>query len=178
MVSNTPDTKNVEKAAESVPEREIDETALIEANKRVLSEDTLRNIHSLNDAFRALEIEGISAEDYADYGTGFDVLDSDNKSRLLKVPFAILEWTFTKGNFGEYVACVVVTEDGGKYILLDGSTGIREQLRSVTRQRIAKGLGCPQQGLIVRKGLRVSEYDYVDPKTHETSKAKTYYLAN
>lgn len=157
--------------------REISREVIEEANKRVLDDDSLRNIRTLDDAFAALQENNVAAESFSEYGTGFDVLDNDDKGRLVKQPFVILEWKFNKGDFGEYVAALIVTKSNERFVLIDGSTGINKQLADVTMQRLRRGDAKPQQGLLCEKGLRVSEYEYVDSKTGESRPAKTYYLA-
>lgn len=152
-----------------------------------LSDDDLRTVQTLSDAFGML---GVTVEDYSEsYGSGFTVLDSDEKIRLVGVPFGILEWRFNMGDQGEFVSCVVMTEEGAKYVINDGSTGIYEQLRKVTDSRVERGADEYQSthGLLVKRGLRKSDYD-----TDETGKplakdadrklakgrGTTYYLAN
>lgn len=176
MPTNSAKTQDIA----SVTVSEIDKDTLAEANVRILDDDQLRNIGNLEDAFGALSEFGIVPERFEDYGTGFEQLDSDEKSRLVKTPFMILEWRFNKGDFGsdsEYVAALVVTKGGEKFIVIDGSSGIYKQLKSVTAQRIRAGIANPQQGLLVEKGLRRSDYEYVNEK-NERLPATTYYLAN
>ena len=72
------------------------------------------------------------------------------------------------------MSATIVTKDGRKLIMNDGSTGIYQQLRSVTDNRIANNRANPQGGLAVEKGLRVSVYD--NPVGQ--GKSRTYYLAN
>ena len=152
-----------------------------EANKSVFQDEDLKSITNLDDAFRVMQESGIVAESFADYGTGFEILDKDEKGQLIKKPFMIVEWRFTKSEYKkdtEFVSALVVTKDGGKYILNDGSTGIAQQLRNVTDSRLRQGKPNPQTGLLVEKGLRVSEYPNPAPDAAEGSMSRTYYLAN
>lgn len=141
-----------------------------------LSDDTLRDVRSFEDAFAALK--GIDVENVSDFGTGFAVLPTNEKNRLVGVPFVILEWRFSKGDNGHFVSCALVTKGNEKLILNDGSTGIRDQLVKITRARLANGRKEPQKGLLVEHGLSESRYTYTDTTTGEQRPAVTYYLAN
>lgn len=130
-----------------------------------------------------LKSRGVPFESFEQYGTGFRVLD--DKSKLIGVPFIILESRFSKGDKGEFCSLVIVTKGtkltvGGvetaKLIINDGSTGIRLQMHEVIETRKEKGID-PDLPLWVGGGLRVSRYDYTDEKTGEVSKAETYYLS-
>lgn len=117
-------------------------------------DDTLRSISSFEDAVNLLAQEMGGELHYADevLGDGFgDVID--NKDDLIGKPLVFLSWKFNlNGEFGEFVIARVVTADGQKMILTDGSTGIKKQLMDHTYQHNTHG------GLIVRKGLRKSDY--------------------
>jgi len=105
-----------------------------------------------------------------------DFVKLDDKSRLINVPFFARKWWFTEGDMGEFavVQCVlsrpIMTPTGetSKVIVTDGSTGIHSQLRETTK-RTGK-----TTGLLVRNGLRVSQYT---ADTEEGPKnAETFYL--
>lgn len=155
--------------------REITPDVIAESNKRLMTDTDLSAIASFADAMSTVENTFGGVDDFANYGSGFEVLD--DKDKLLKTPFVILEFTFSQGEMGEFVSAPLVTEDGRKYILNDGSTGICKQLRDVRDRRLANGIFPAQQGVAVRKGLRVSSYKYTDPTTGKETPAKTYYLA-
>lgn len=99
-------------------------------------------------------------------GDGFKMLD--NKDQLIEVPFLAVSWDFHQGEHGEFVAVKLMTKKGDKYILIDGSTGIRDQLIGYTNKTAL------QAGLFCVKGLRRSDYEYEDEG--EMKKARTYYL--
>jgi len=139
------------------------------------TDDQLADIQSFNDLQALFEAEGTVVDSFEDYGTGFDVVDS--KDQLIGKPFIILEWRFNDGDYGVFVSCLVVTEDNRKMILNDGSSGIRAQLESVTKRREAAGSDQPQRGLMCKRGLTVSRYQYVDSASGESRPAATYYLA-
>lgn len=138
---------------------------------KIWDDESLRNISSFSDAMdAALAMGGV--EDYNDFGTGFSVVD---KASLIGQAFVILEWRFHKGDFGVFVSAAAVTEDGRKVVINDGSTGICQQLLDVTDQRETRGAPNPQANLIVRNGIRASDYTYTDDKGNEIP-ATTYYL--
>jgi hypothetical protein len=131
------------------------------------TDDMYRDIKSLQDALTlARETYGEPQDVSEVLGNGFNVLPTADKGRLVGVPFLIMEWRFYQGDQGEAVALMLVTEQGEKLIVNDGSTGIREQLKSL-----------PRKPVIVRRGLVCSDYDYTNPATGEVSRATTYYLS-
>ena len=143
-------------------------------------DETLSAIQGYAEA-RALALaDSVSGEleSFADYGNGFTVLPSDEKARLVKVPFIVLAWAFHTGDNGAFVSATIVTKTGEKLILNDGSTGIRDQLAKVTDKRTARGLDAVKatSGLDVPGGLRRSDYKYRDDRGEEKN-ATTYYLA-
>lgn len=142
-------------------------------NKSAFSKNALAKISSLQDALDALAEIGANVEDFADYGDGFSVVK--DKNTLAGKPFVIMHWAFKEGTFGAFVICQIVTESGEKLVLMDGSTGILEQLQNVTEARKRNGLANGQFGLIVRNGLRVSNYTY--ESEGKIVPASTWYLA-
>lgn len=101
-------------------------------------------------------------------GNGFGLLE--NKDHLVGVPFALLKWQFYPGKFAqEFVTIMVVTQDGKKYLVNDGSQGLCKQLYELTQSMGRHG------GMVARKGLTRSDYEYTDEngKSHD---ACTYYL--
>jgi hypothetical protein len=148
-----------------------------------LDDETLREIGSFDDALKVMQDSGDIVVADAEIGNGFAVADDDVKMRLQKIPIALLSWTFNKGDYGkaedgsdEFVTAHVVTKSGEKWIINDGSTGIRRQLRTYTNRTNR------QNNMVVRNGLRFSEY-VIDPETGKAlprgskgDKAKTWYL--
>lgn len=136
----------------------------------------LATITDFSSAIEALNAAGVEVESSTDYGTGFEILK--DKDMLKGVDFVILEWRFNDSDKyeGDFVSATLVTKDGRKLILNDGSTGIRDQLRMITNLRIKNGHPKPQAGILVRNGLTKSEYNYTDEKG-KTAKAATYYLS-
>jgi len=135
----------------------------------------LRGIESFDDALALIEREYgniLYAED--EIGSGFVQMA---KHTLLEVPFAILTINFPKsdkftgpdGAPVHFAAINLVTQDGRKGWLVDGGTGIYAQLDEWCMRTNRHG------GLMVRRGLRESRYDYTDADG-KTSEAVTYYL--
>ena len=87
-----------------------------------------------------------------------------DKDALIDVPFIITKWTFRDGDFGPYVAALVITKDDEKFVVTDGSTGIFVQLQALHAEGKSGGVFCP-------KGIRRSDYE-VNGRA-----ARTYYLA-
>lgn len=142
----------------------------------VFRDADLAAIDSFADAVKALESFNVAVEKTSDYGTGFAIVK--DKNVLIGVDFLILDWRFTDSSKyeGDFVSATLVTKDGRKLILNDGSTGIRDQLKLVTAERIKKGHPHPQSGIMVQNGLTRSDYDYTDEKG-KTTKASTFYLS-
>ncbi len=129
----------------------------------------LRGITSFDDAL-ALVTEKIGdvTDAEKELGTGFRVLNGSDKDRLLGVSFIILSMDFNEGDQGAFVSFLCVTENNGKFVVNDGSTGVYKQLEEY-RMR-----GGKPGGLLVNGGLRKSEYEKeIDGKM---TKAVTYYL--
>ena len=119
--------------------------------------ETLAGIQSWEDALAlAQETYGdVAAIEDTDLGDGFRRTDEDKKRRLIGVPLFFIEWAFYDGDFGEFVSALIMakTETGDeKLVLNDGSTGINAQLKELTEKTGRTG------GLLVRRGLRVSDY--------------------
>jgi hypothetical protein len=133
------------------------------------TDDQLSEISSFGDAL-ALVRENVGEENVhsADevLGNGFRLLD--NKDLLLEVPMLLVKWDFHNGDHGEFVTIHLVTEDNRKYVVNDGSSGIRDQLMQLTSKTNTYG------PLLVKKGLRRSDYKYDDNGTEKD--ARTYYL--
>lgn len=100
-------------------------------------------------------------------GDGFGILK--NKDSLIETPLIFISWDFNVGDQGEYVSVKVMTKEGRKFILNDGSTGIYAQLVAYTAKKKVCG------GLLVGKGLRRSDYTFTNEKGEETP-ATTYYI--
>lgn len=150
---------------DSVPTTEIE---------RLISKDQFASVASWDDAL------ALARETYGElmssdqFGDGFTMLD--NKDKLLDNPFLILDSSVTdskeftrNGEPAAFVAMRVVTKGGDKFIVIDGSTGLCNQLIEWRTKTGRRG------GFVCMHGLRKSEYTYTDPNG-DTSPATTYYL--
>lgn len=149
---------------------EAKNTAGKDVAKKGPSSNQLADITSFDDALKLAqslygETNVVAASDVI--GDGFKLLE--NKDQLIEVPFLALSWDFHQGDHGEFASVKVVTRDGQKYVVNDGSTGIRDQLMQFTADTNRYG------GLFCMKGLRRSDYTYTDDKGEEKA-ARTYYL--
>lgn len=120
-----------------------------------LTDDVLRNIGSTGDAFAdalaiAEQLYGTVPAISEEFGNGFSIVE--DKGVLVGKKFLLLKWGFSQGDFGVFCSAAVVTADGGKYILNDGSTGICDTLREFSTRTQRYG------GFVAQRGLRVSQY--------------------
>lgn len=114
----------------------------------------LRGIASFDDAVKlAADVWGGITPAGEHIGNGFSVVPKDQKERLVGVSFVVLAMKFHDGDHGEYVSMLLVTSNGDRLILNDGSTGIYYQARTLVELTGRSG------GFSVSDGLRVSEYD-------------------
>lgn len=107
---------------------------------------------------------GVAAQEIGD---GFKLLE--NKDQLIGVAFIAVTWDFHQGDHGEFVSVKLMTKDGQKFIVNDGSSGIRDQLIGYTNKKGTQG------GLLCEKGLRRSQYEY-EAEDGTKKPATTYYL--
>jgi hypothetical protein len=127
-------------------------------------------IDNLADARNALTNAGVAIiASGVLFGDGSEFIQ--DKSRLVGVPFLVLDWRFIidEDTKREYVNVLVMNGQGGKARFNDGSTGVYQQLKHVTEETGVVAIEC-------RLGLRKSEYTFTNDK-NETSKAVTYYLS-
>lgn len=135
---------------------------------------------AINSFEEALEL---AKEQYGDIqaassaiGDGFALLTTDQKQQLVGVACLFLSWSFSAsevGERGEFVTARVVTSDGRKVVVNDGSSGVYQQLKDYTTESGRDG------GLIVARGLRRSDYTYTVTDGKDAGKEKpatTYYL--
>jgi hypothetical protein len=128
-----------------------------------LSDAELRNLGEAGDAFTnamALVTDRLGAapaDASTELGTGFALVT--NKDQLIGRAMLLVSWSFNVGDFGnaagekgQFVSITIVTQDGGKYIVNDGGSGIYAQLEAYTERTGLTG------GMLVRKGFRKSEY--------------------
>jgi hypothetical protein len=171
-----------------VTDSELDSIPTDMLVSKTFTDDDLRSLTSFDQALALTEqTHGEIVDAERELGNGFRVLDNKDKAKLVGVPVILMDWTFNDGNFGKFVSVYLVSknEDGsiGRWILNDGSTGIAAVLAEYTNKTDRRG------GLLVRGGLRFSEYTYCGECRHavnpgedmehksEHGLARTYYLA-
>ena len=125
---------------------------------RTFDVDTLRDMTTFDDALAALNAQEIPLRDASEHiGDGFELLDDKEKGQLVGVKFVILDASESPGDFGKsFVTVRLMTKDGRKCIVNDGSTGIRDQVVQVL-QRYGSAAG-----FVVNNGLRASQYAYCE----------------
>lgn len=138
----------------------------------------MREITDFKTALTALAAAGVVVEDGTEYGDGVVQVE---KSDLIGARMLLIDWTFSEGDNGEYVvvralAQTKLAKDATRVVFADGSTGIMAQLSAITEERANRGVVHPNKGLVVEKGLRVSEYTYTDDEGNDRD-AATYYLS-
>lgn len=154
-------------AKNGTPENQASETTAVETIDG-FEEHQLRDLTQMSDV---LAIAGGNVANISDVlGNGFAVLE--DKTRLLDTEFVVVRYGEHKSDkgSGKFATMHVITRDGNKFVVNDGSTGIMAQLAEIKKEY---GRVCP---LYVPRGLRVSEYEIEDEKTGEMKRAKTFYL--
>lgn len=137
---------------------------------------TLRAWQNVADAMAEFESSGMEVYVANEViGSGYNVID---KKELINRGFLLVNWRFTQSATGVYVVATGLTTDNPavRFIITDGSTGLREQLMNETRRRINARITHINAGLLVPRGLVVSEYD-TENEQGEPIKARTYYLS-
>jgi len=137
------------------------------------SDEDLRNIVDFDAYLDHLGANALAAEDYI--GSGATILLGDDRMRLVGEPFVILQYNFTRGDFGGYYAYVeVLTKNGSRYAFMSGAQfSIRDELAAIAiRTQVFNGIVC-------RKGLKLRTYDY--PKNpapgEKVTEVKVYSIA-
>jgi hypothetical protein len=142
-----------------------------------ISAGQLRDINNIDDALELLrETYGESAVETAAGALGDGFALTKNKAQFIDVPMVFVHWTISDGDYpvkdadgkmtGEmsrFVAARVVTR-GGKFVIVDGGSGIARQLIEYTETT-------GKTFLVAQKGLRVSRYE-----NEFTKEGETYYI--
>jgi hypothetical protein len=141
-------------------------------------ENALRSVSSWDDLAELARANDLPVTDVSKVlGDGFTLIDNaKDKRTLIGVPFVIVSWaqvegdrTDAQGVKAKFTTMRIMTKDGRKLIVNDGSTGIHAQVNGLIKQQI-------RPFVKVSRGLRVSDYEYTDPTSGETSSASTFYL--
>jgi len=134
-----------------------------------LREDTPRNLR-FEDVVQTLGLAGDLAEG-SEFGSGWEPVPTEEKIKLVGVPLALIDWQVnTEGRNGTFVSIKAITADDRHIVINDGSmkSGIGQQIMALKE----KG---ETRAILLRRGLRVSEYEYTDEQGNKKP-AKTFYL--
>lgn len=136
---------------EKTVELSVENLQALASIQQFAGDAAMRSVTSYEEAVALAEAVHGSVIDIAqELGTGFALLE--DKGKLEDVEFVLLQWRFNAGDFGGFVSAGLVTINGDKYIINDGSTGIMSQLMELTQE--TKRFG----GVKVPNGLRKSQY--------------------
>ena len=133
-------------------ELSVDNMRALASLQQFADDQDLRGVQSYEDAMRLAEsLNETVMEISEELGSGFALLE--DKDKLVKTPFVVIQWRFTAGDFGGgFVSAAVVTKGGDKFIINDGGAGIMAQLMELSQKHKRFG------GLAVPAGLRKSDY--------------------
>lgn len=156
-------------------ESEMDVETADALDSAVFSDTELRGIGSFEEAMAlASDKFGDVLDASAVIGSGFIMLE--DKDKLLNETFLILSTSFPEGDFRDadgvashFAVVRLVTARNDHYVITDGGHGIYSQLDEFSVRTGRSG------GILVKGGLRKSEYEYTDDKGN-VSPAVTYYL--
>lgn len=108
---------------------------------------------------------------------GVDVYD---KAELIGVPFLITAVRFQQSTRGyDQIWVDAQLKDGTPFRFVDSSTGVKAQLESYleTKKLMPKGNDeIVPLGLLISRGMRVSQFEAVDQRSGKLKPARTYYL--
>lgn len=132
---------------------------------RAISRNELADLQSFDEAVNLVQKVVGSIYNAGDVlGDGFVVA---NKDALIDVKFLILSYTFSQGDYGPMVVARIMTERNEKLVLVDGSSGIYDQMRQAEEKGFTSGL--------LVSGLNKSSYTYEDDNGDQKP-AHTFYL--
>lgn len=143
-----------------------------------ISPTQLRDVESIDDALELLRgTYGESAVETAAGALGDGFALTKNKDQFIGKPCVFLHWSISEGDFpvrdadgkttgevGKFVAARIVTR-GGKFVIVDGGTGIAKQLIDYTETT-------GKTYLVAQKGLRVSR----GYSNQYTDNGETFYI--
>src|SRR4051812_6328342 len=127
------------------------------ATTRRPSTEQLREVTDFESALALLQKElGATVVTSDVLGDGFTLLE--DKDQLIGMPLMFVSWSFSEGDFGEFVAARVIAQMPNntymKYVIIDGGTGICAQLKDIDSRENGSKV------LVAARGLRKSEYDH------------------
>ena len=148
---------------------------ILEKQPRLFTDESLAAIDSFDAVLALVRAQGLATANASDLGNGFVLLANKDKPKLIGVSLVILDWRFNAGDHGEFVSMMVLTKDGKKYIVNDGSTGIYENMKALTRK-----LGGGRAVTYVPKGFTQSDYMFDEVQKDGSTVRKpatTFYLS-
>lgn len=158
-----------------VADNEHDGTDIVlpRADANRVSDSDLREMRDFDSVLAALNDSDLPVLSSADHiGSGSEL--TKDKGRLVGVPFIALRWHFSATDdydSGHFVTVHVLTKHGERLVFNDGTKGgIRDQLMELSQNTDRF------EYLVCEKGLRTSEYEYVD-ESGRKSRATSYYIA-
>lgn len=125
----------------------------------VISRDSLDTALTFAEAVSEAEAYGLSPEEYTVVTNIYEPLGK-NKDALLAKPFFVRSVRFSADKItgNPFVILHVVSHDGNRYLVTDGSSGIYKQMDALVTRRITEGHKTPYNFYMIANGLRKSEF--------------------
>lgn len=133
-------------------------TQAVATTEAAIPDEVAKEIGSWAEAEAYFAGKGIAVSFGEEISDGFEKVSDEDKTKFVKVPILILDWERMPGDMGMFATIRFITQEGKRYRMSDGSTGIYDQLTRIEVEREKLGHPAPTQGLAVRRGLRKSEY--------------------
>lgn len=159
------------------PSREAGDGNSVEVLRPIpqYSTQQYRGIQSWDDAIALAQGSFGALVTAEDLGDGFTLVKEEQKAALVGVPMLCLYAQLRTGDLGGYVVVRCITKDGRKVVVVDGGTGMYEQL---SEYMTANDGRWPN---LWPRGLRRSDYktDIPNPKKPGetlTVDATTFYI--
>lgn len=144
------------------------------------TEETALEKSSALDRFRG-SIEDVSETNFEDLmnqlleegsvlaiDADYKLISRSEKEKLVGTPFIILKYKRQNGDFGTFYTMWCKTVTNENIIVNDGSKGVAAQLAVLDFDK-------EERAILVKNGLRASDYKFTTPDGKEID-ARTYYL--
>jgi hypothetical protein len=143
----------VSKNAEVAKPQQAEMQAYTELPREVISA-----LNTFEDVQNFFESQGFTISSGEEISDGFERLE--NKDVLIGQTLVLIDWNrFWSEQYQQHAFTMrILTAQGAKYRIADGSTGIAKQLMEITEARANDPTKFPNGGLLVKDGLRKSEY--------------------
>ena len=134
-----------------------------------------RAINSWDDAMALAQASFGQLVTAEDLGDGFQLVKEEDKAALVGVPMLCLYAQLRTGDLGGYVVVRCITKDGRKVVVVDGGTGMYEQLNTYMQEHAGRWPN------VWPRGLRRSDYKKELPHPKEPGKtiiadSTTFYI--